>query len=62
MNVYDEEAYPLLAGEKQLIKRAIRGDKAVLGTCLGSQQIDGGTVIAPRRAFYSALLSNVSSM
>ncbi|MBN1131180.1 MAG: type 1 glutamine amidotransferase [Chitinispirillaceae bacterium] len=39
MSVYDEERYPWLAPEKEIIGRAIGQDKAVLGVCLGAQLI-----------------------
>jgi GMP synthase (glutamine-hydrolysing) len=39
MNVYEEEQYPWLAGEKRLIKDAIDAGKVVLGICLGAQLI-----------------------
>lgn len=39
MNVYEEELYPWLATEKNLIKEAIETGKAVLGICLGAQLI-----------------------
>lgn len=37
MNVYEEERYPWLAQEKDLIRRAIDEGKVVLGICLGAQ-------------------------
>lgn len=39
MSVNDEEQYPWLRIEKQLIKTAIEENKAVLGICLGAQLI-----------------------
>jgi GMP synthase (glutamine-hydrolysing) len=39
MNIYEEEQYPWLIAEKQLIKQAIEEDKIVLGICLGAQLI-----------------------
>jgi GMP synthase-like glutamine amidotransferase len=39
MNIYEEDQYPWLIAEKQLIKQAIEKDKIVLGICLGSQLI-----------------------
>lgn len=37
MNIYEEEKYPWLRGEKDFIKRAIKDGKIVLGICLGAQ-------------------------
>lgn len=39
MNIYEEQEYPWLSAEKQLIKKAIEQGKLVLGICLGSQLI-----------------------
>lgn len=39
MSVYEEEKYPWLVDQKQLIKEAIESGKKVLGICLGSQFI-----------------------
>lgn len=39
MNVYEEQLYPWLKDEKVLIRRAIEGDKRVLGICLGAQLV-----------------------
>ncbi|HEX7056884.1 MAG TPA: type 1 glutamine amidotransferase [Bacilli bacterium] len=39
MSVDEEEAYPWLRAEKQLIAQAIRQGKKVLGICLGAQLI-----------------------
>ncbi|MDP3939245.1 MAG: type 1 glutamine amidotransferase [Deltaproteobacteria bacterium] len=39
MNVDEEDRYPWLAAEKQLISRAIEEGRAVLGLCLGAQLI-----------------------
>ncbi len=39
MGVYDEEKYPWLITEKQLINKAIDENKVVIGICLGSQLI-----------------------
>ena len=39
MSVNDEDIYPWLAPEKQLISDAIAADKIVLGICLGGQLI-----------------------
>ena len=39
MNVYEEQTYPWLAREKDLIKDAIDAHKIVLGICLGAQLI-----------------------
>jgi GMP synthase-like glutamine amidotransferase len=39
MNVYEEEKYSYLAGEKQLINACIKQHKKVLGICLGAQLI-----------------------
>ncbi len=39
MNIYEEDEYPWLAGEKRTIEEAIKKDKIVLGICLGAQLI-----------------------
>jgi GMP synthase (glutamine-hydrolysing) len=39
MNIYEEERYPYLAAEKELIGACIREHKHVLGICLGAQLI-----------------------
>jgi len=39
MNIYEHQAYPWLAGEKQYISEAIRKRRFVLGICLGGQLI-----------------------
>ncbi len=39
MNIYEEESYPWLKYEKQLIKKAIDGSTVVIGVCLGAQLI-----------------------
>ncbi len=39
MNIYEEERYPFLAGEKELINACIKEHKHVLGICLGAQLI-----------------------
>jgi GMP synthase-like glutamine amidotransferase len=39
MGAYEEEAYPWLVIEKQLIREAIASGKKVLGICLGAQLI-----------------------
>jgi GMP synthase-like glutamine amidotransferase len=39
MNVDDEEKYPWLAAEKELIRQAIKANKKILGICLGAQLI-----------------------
>ena len=47
MNVYEEDRYPWLVGEKELIGGAIAANKAALGVCLGAQLLSvvlGGTV------------------
>ena len=47
MSVHDEEQFPWLSAEKELIAAAIRGKKKVLGICLGAQLIaavSGGRV------------------
>lgn len=41
MNIYEEDSYPWLRGEKALIKEAIEGGRVVLGICLGAQLIAG---------------------
>lgn len=49
MNIYEEEQYPWLSAEKELIRQAIEAGKVVLGICLGSQLIAdviGGKVTA----------------
>jgi GMP synthase-like glutamine amidotransferase len=37
MNVYEEDIYPWLAGEKVFIKHAVEAGKTILGLCLGAQ-------------------------
>ena len=37
MNCFDDEKFPFLKREAQLIRQAISGGKAVLGLCLGAQ-------------------------
>jgi GMP synthase-like glutamine amidotransferase len=53
MSVNDEADFPWLAAEKQLVRAAIEGGRAVLGVCLGAQMIAnvlGGRVYpGPRR-------------
>ncbi|NJJ40473.1 type 1 glutamine amidotransferase [Paenibacillus apii] len=39
MNIYEEDSYPWLAQEKELIRDAIAAGKTVLGLCLGAQLI-----------------------
>ncbi|MDF2926235.1 MAG: Glutamine amidotransferase type 1 [Paenibacillaceae bacterium] len=39
MNIYEEERYPWLAAEKELIRQSIEAGKVLLGICLGSQLI-----------------------
>jgi GMP synthase (glutamine-hydrolysing) len=39
MNIYEEEKYPWLPGEKKFIKDAILADIPILGICLGGQLI-----------------------
>jgi len=39
MSAYDEDMYPWLIAEKNIIKQAIESDKSVLGICLGGQLI-----------------------
>src|SRR5579872_4106629 len=39
MSIHDEEDYPWLRAEKELIAAAIREEKKVLGICLGAQLI-----------------------
>lgn len=39
MNVYEEEIYPWLAGEKLFIRDAIAAGKVIIGLCLGGQLI-----------------------
>lgn len=55
MNIYEEDSYPWLAGEKRFIQEAISGSKIVLGICLGGQLIAdvlGGKV---RRNLYKEI-------
>lgn len=37
MNIYEEDKYPWLAGEKRFLKAAIDAGKLVIGVCLGAQ-------------------------
>lgn len=39
IGVYDTDAYPFLADERQLLKARLRADRPTLGICLGAQQI-----------------------
>lgn len=39
MSVHDEDKFPWLLEEKQLIRQAITGNKIVIGICLGAQLI-----------------------
>lgn len=39
MSVTEENIYPWLIGEKELVRQAVRAGKAVLGVCLGAQMI-----------------------
>jgi len=39
MNIYEEDRYPFLVAEKELIKACIHEQKPVLGICLGAQLI-----------------------
>ena len=48
MNIYEENEYPWLSGEKEFISQAIANKKIVIGICLGGQLIAdvlGGKVI-----------------
>ncbi len=48
MNIYEHDKYPWLLREKEFIRRAIAGDKIVLGICLGAQlmaDVLGGKVV-----------------
>jgi GMP synthase-like glutamine amidotransferase len=51
MNVCEDDKFPYLAGEKQLVRDCIKGHRKVLGICLGAQLIAdvlGGRVIRNR--------------
>jgi GMP synthase-like glutamine amidotransferase len=37
MNVYEEDRYPFLAGEKRFLRAALKAGKPTLGICLGAQ-------------------------
>jgi len=39
MNIYEEQAHPWLAAEKEFIRAAIDANKTVVGICLGAQLI-----------------------
>lgn len=39
MNVYEDQLYPFLSAEKELIKSMIQHEKKVLGICLGAQLV-----------------------
>jgi GMP synthase-like glutamine amidotransferase len=39
MSVHDEEEFPFLKGEKEIIRRSIREGRPVVGICLGAQLI-----------------------
>lgn len=49
MSVNDEGRYPWLAPEKELVRRALRSQKKVLGVCLGAQLMASalGARVAP---------------
>jgi len=51
MNIYQDEQYPWLPREKELIKAAIAGGKVVLGICLGAQLIADalGAAVTPNQ-------------
>lgn len=51
MSINDEEQYPWLRMEKQLIHKAVSAQKGVLGVCLGAQLIVGslGESVHPNR-------------
>ena len=38
-NAYDDEAWPWLEAERQLVRRCVRANVRVLGICLGAQLI-----------------------
>jgi len=47
MNIYEDDKYPWLAGEKRFLKAAVDAGKLVIGVCLGAQLLCdalGGTV------------------
>ena len=47
MNIYEDDKYPWLAGEKRFLKAAAEAGKRILGVCLGAQLLSavlGGTV------------------
>jgi len=51
MGVYDDEAYPWLAGEKRFLRQAVDAGKRILGVCLGAQLLSvvlGGAVTRNR--------------
>ena len=55
MNIYEEEEFSWLAGEKQFIRAVINAGTPVLGICLGGQLIAdvlGGTVNRARQPEY----------
>ncbi|MGE4559266.1 MAG: type 1 glutamine amidotransferase [Desulfobulbus sp.] len=37
MNIYEDDRYPWLAGERAFIRRAVAGGKSAVGICLGAQ-------------------------
>ena len=37
MNIYEDDRYPWLAAERQLIRQAVDGGKSAVGICLGAQ-------------------------
>ena len=39
MNIHEDDKYPWLTHEKRFIEAAIKGDKTVIGVCLGAQLI-----------------------
>lgn len=50
-SVYEQERFPYLRDEMHLIEQALRAEKPVLGTCLGSQLLAAtlGASVAPGR-------------
>jgi GMP synthase (glutamine-hydrolysing) len=55
MGVYEQQAYPFLRAEMQLIEQALREQKPILGICLGSQLLASVLGAEVRRSGYQEI-------